>query len=37
MSLLAAMWDSDVDSVNGSRRTAAALANKSSYPGWENP
>ena len=36
MSLLAAMWDSGVDSVNGRRWTAAARANRSSYPGWES-
>ncbi len=38
MSLLAAMWDADVDSVNGSRWTAAALASRSSYSGlWSGP
>ena len=36
MSLLAAMWDSGVDSVNGRWWTAAARASRSSYPGWES-
>ena len=35
MSLPAAMWDSGVESVNGSRRTAAAWASSASYPGCE--
>jgi hypothetical protein len=33
MSLLAAMWESGVDSVNGRRRTAAPWVSRASYPG----